>query len=433
MRLGVGLAVALAMASAPVASAAESGAPAPVSFARMAARIPAGTTWATLQAVSGPFGCHDVKELTWSAKNNEDAGGPEFERTFREEFAAAGLQVTGDPNNLFQRDDRSADIQVGALITGLSARFCANQTFKESLAGSEHFEMKGEATMAIEWQVYSTSQAKVLARIPTTGAHRIEKAVDAGDGVLLQRAFAANVRALAASPAFRTAITGSAQAASMPPHERAAIALAAAPDGARPIKDAAASVATVFAGGAMGSAFLISTDGYLLTNQHVVGDAAQVRLRWADKSESVGRVIRSDRRRDVALIQADPKGRTPLALRRSSVDLGETVFAVGTPLEKDFENTVTKGVVSANRLLEGQAFVQSDVAVDHGNSGGPLLDEKGRVIAITDWGYAPDGVSHNLNFFIPIGDALKALALTPAPEAAPPAKAAAAKPLKPRG
>jgi S1-C subfamily serine protease len=432
MRFGIGLAVVLVLGSAPAAMAAEPGAPAPVSFARMAARIPAGTVWATLQEVSGPFGCRDLKTLTWSAKHNEDAGGPEFERTFREEFAAAGLQVTGDPNNLFQRDDKSADIQVGALVTGLSARFCADQTFKESFAGSEHYEMKGEATMAIEWQVYSTSQARVLARIPTTGAHRIEKAVDSGDGILLQRAFAANVRGLVSSPEFRSAINGRAGAEAA--QERTAITLNTAPPlSVRPIKDAAGSVATVFAGGAMGSAFLISNNGYLLTNQHVVGDAAQVRLRWADKSESVGRVIRSDRRRDVALIQADAKGRAPLVLRPSAADLGETVFAVGTPLEKDFENTVTKGVVSGSRLLDGQAFVQSDVAVDHGNSGGPLLDEKGRVIAITDWGYAPDGVSHNLNFFIPIDDALKALALTPAAVAEPPAKAATAKPLKPKG
>jgi S1-C subfamily serine protease len=80
--------------------------------------------------------------------------------------------------------------------------------------------------------------------------------------------------------------------------------------------------------------------------------------------------------------------------------------------------------VSGNRTIEGQPFIQSDVAVDHGNSGGPLLDEQGRVLALTDWGYAPDGVSHNLNFFIPIDDALRALGLSPAAEP-PPQKAAA--------
>jgi len=184
----------------------------------------------------------------------------------------------------------------------------------------------------------------------------------------------------------------------------------------------------------VGSAFLISSDGYLLTNQHVVGDAAQVRIRWADRSESVGQVVRADRRRDVALVRVETKGRAPLPLRTSVAESGEAVFAIGTPLEKEFQNTITKGILSGRRVIEGLSFVQSDVAVDHGNSGGPLLDENGRVIAITDWGYVPDGVSHNLNFFIPIDDALKALALTPV--AAAPAKAAAspvAGPFKPKG
>jgi S1-C subfamily serine protease len=427
MRFGIGLAVAFAMASAPVAKAAEPGALAPVSFARMAARIPAGTVWAILQDRDSPLPCLDTDKLSWSEENNRNAGGPEFERVFREEFTAAGLRVAGDPNNLFQADDKSADLQVGALLTSVSATFCRLSAFRESQTG----KIKGKASMAIEWQVYSTSQAKVVARIPTSGSYQIEKEVDSGDLVLLHRAFAANVQALAASPVFRAAISVPAAVATQASAERSGIAFAAVPPGAvRSIEDAAQSVATVFAGGAMGSAFLISKDGYLLTNQHVVGDAAQVRVRWSDKSETVGRVIRSDRRRDVALIQADPRARTPLALRPSGAEPGQAVFAIGTPLEKDFQNTVTKGVVSANRLLDGQAFVQSDVAVDHGNSGGPLLDENGRVVAITQLGYAPDGVSHNLNFFIPIDDALKALALTPA--AAAPA-AAAAKSVKPKG
>ena len=92
---------------------------------------------------------------------------------------------------------------------------------------------------------------------------------------------------------------------------------------------------------------------------------------------------------------------------------GETVYAIGSPLGEALQNTMTKGIVSANRVQGGQAFIQSDVAVTHGNSGGPLLDEKGRVIGITDWGIGSDSGNLNLNFFIPIGEALKALALTP--------------------
>jgi len=248
MRFGIGVAVALVIAGAPAAMAAEPGAPAPVSFARMGARIPTGTVWAVLQYREFPMSCADIKKLTWSEKNNRNAGGPEFERVFREEFAAAGLRVTGDPNNLFQADDKSADLQIGALITSVSATFCQVQTFRDAFDSRDGHGMKGQASMAIEWQVYSTSQAKVVARVPTSGAYRLDKEVEAGDQLILQRAFAANVQALAASPEFRTAISGLAPAALA--SSGAAIAFTtAAPGAVRPIKDAAGFVATVFAGG----------------------------------------------------------------------------------------------------------------------------------------------------------------------------------------
>jgi len=173
------------------------------------------------------------------------------------------------------------------------------------------------------------------------------------------------------------------------------------------------SVAIVFAADGSGSGFLVSKDGYVLTNQHVVGGAKYVKLKWANGEETLGEVVRSDRRRDVALIKADAKGRAPLALRSDAPQLGDPVFAVGTPLDDKLQNTLTKGIVSANRVYEGQPFIQSDVAVTHGNSGGPLLDEKGRVLGLTVSGRAPDGAPVGLNFFIPIDDALRALALKP--------------------
>ncbi|HSV02076.1 MAG TPA: trypsin-like peptidase domain-containing protein, partial [Phenylobacterium sp.] len=209
---------------------------------------------------------------------------------------------------------------------------------------------------------------------------------------------------------FRKLASGPATAA--PTVSYAPLTLVPAAAASLPVSGALASVATIFAGDGWGSGFLISPEGFLLTNRHVVGDARQVRVRWSDGSETVGDVTRSDARRDVALVKADPHGRGALPLRLDEAQPGEAVVAIGTPLEKTFQSTVTKGVISGIRTLEGLAFVQSDVAVDHGNSGGPLLDEHGRVLAITDWGYAPDGVSHNLNFFIPIDDALRALALT---------------------
>ncbi|MFB2351152.1 trypsin-like peptidase domain-containing protein, partial [Priestia megaterium] len=90
----------------------------------------------------------------------------------------------------------------------------------------------------------------------------------------------------------------------------------------------------------------------------------------------------------------------------ASLQPGEAVFAIGSPLSAELQSTVTKGVVSANRIQDGFSFIQSDVAVTHGNRGGPLLDETGAVGGVTVSGLAPAGAPIGLNFFIPIGDAL---------------------------
>ena len=181
-----------------------------------------------------------------------------------------------------------------------------------------------------------------------------------------------------------------------------------------PIATAVKSVVTIFAGEGFGSGVLISQDGYILTNHHVAGSNGRVRVRWADGTETVGEVLRGDPRRDVALIKVSANG-APLPIRTSAAQLGETVFAVGTPLDKTLANTLTRGIVSGTRLIEGQAVIQSDVAIDHGNSGGPLLDEKGQIVALTVSRYEENNVGHDISFFIPIQDALNALGLKSAP------------------
>jgi serine protease Do len=270
----------------------------------------------------------------------------------------------------------------------------------------------------------------VIAKITTHGSGDSNERLTGSylPGVL--EGFRENVRQLLASEDFRRVV-------STPGAGQAGTPVAAGPGlapitllGPRihaPMAEAARSVAIVYAADGQGSGFLVSSDGYVITNQHVVGGSKYVKLKWPGGAETLGEVVRADRRRDVALIKTEAQGRAPLALRLSPVQQGEAVFAIGTPLDDKLQNTMTKGIVSASRTMEGETFVQSDVAVDHGNSGGPLLDEQGNVLAITDWGYAPDGVSHNLNFFIPIDEALTALGLTPA-RAAPAATAALAHP-----
>jgi serine protease Do len=269
--------------------------------------------------------------------------------------------------------------------------------------------------MDVEWQLYSVDQGRVVARIPTHGEFKVGLSSD-GRIKLLRGVFSQNAQAFAKSSELKQALTGiaasSAPTAAAPSAGELRIALASR-DKPVAMSQASKAVVSIFAGNAMGSGFLISPEGYLLTNYHVAGDSGRVRVRWPDGTEGVGEVVRADRRRDVALVKTAAKAE-PLAIRHSPTVLGETVFAIGTPREKEFAGTLTRGVVSnVERKLEGQNYIQSDVAVTHGNSGGPLLDEKGFIVGLAQSVYEPDGVGQNINFFVPIEEAVKALALKP--------------------
>jgi S1-C subfamily serine protease len=388
----------------------------PVALTRIAANIAPGTPYQQIGAPPFAAACPMFGEIRyWKEADNKVTNLESFDRIFREELKGAGFRADGDPTNLFE-DHTASDLQVGALITGLQMKAC--------LVGLGP-TLLGASTMDIEWQVYSVLKAKVVARITTHGGVKINTPNEQRTSLLVTGAFADNVRRLEADEQFRAIVTAAPATASGPAATRTPISFTPSTR-AMPIAGAAKSVVVIYAGDASGSGIPISNDGLILTNHHVAGDAGKVRVHWSDGTDTVGEVLRSDRRRDVALIRTTPKAMS-LAIREDQPLVGEAVFAVGTPLEKDFENTVTKGVVSGNRTFGGLSFIQSDVAIDHGNSGGPLLDEKGQVLGIAQWGYAPDGVSHNLNFFIPIGDALRVLALTPTPAAGPRGAAAPAK------
>lgn len=356
--------------------------------------------------------CEDSYPLNWTSRDADDPV-KIYQPIFFQELKNAGFKSEGDPNNLFEERTASTnDLQVAVAIRDIRASFCERIPV---FTGSNR--VSGKLLFEAEWQVYSRVKGEIVARVPTRGGFETpEKGSPDGLAVIFAGAFAENVRQLLASEAFRSAVldTAPSMGAANASASGARIALLGSASATkRPIGEAVGSVVAIFAGQAMGTGFLVSSDGYVITNHHVVDGSKYVKVRWSDGFETVGEVVRSHKQRDVALIKTDPHGRQPLALRRSGIPAGETVFAVGTPLDEKFQGTLTKGVVSANRVLDGFSFIQSDVAVDHGNSGGPLLDEKGAVVGLTQWGFQPDGVSHNLNFFIPIGDALDFLALAP--------------------
>ena len=160
----------------------------------------------------------------------------------------------------------------------------------------------------------------------------------------------------------------------------------------------------------MGSGFIIRSDGLVLTNAHVVDGASEVTVKLADKREFRAKVIGVDKPTDTAVLRIDGENLPTVRLGNpSGTGVGEWVLAIGSPF--GFENTVTAGIVSAkSRSLpeEGYVpFIQTDVAVNPGNSGGPLLNTKGEVIGINSQIYSRTGGYQGLSFAIPIDVALK--------------------------
>ena len=161
--------------------------------------------------------------------------------------------------------------------------------------------------------------------------------------------------------------------------------------------------------GSVGSGFVIRPDGYILTNAHVVEGAGAVRVRLTSKREYAAKVIGADPYTDVALLKIDASGlQTVHPGDPAQMEPGEWVAAIGSPF--GFDNSVTVGVVSAKgRLLPNGSyvpFIQTDVAVNPGNSGGPLFDIRGNVIGINSQIYSQTGGYMGISFAIPINIAM---------------------------
>jgi serine protease Do len=155
----------------------------------------------------------------------------------------------------------------------------------------------------------------------------------------------------------------------------------------------------------LGSGLVISPDGYILTNHHVVSDADEIQVRFSDRRTYDAKVIGSDKGSDVALIKIDATDLPTAKIGKSSdLKVGEWVLAIGSPF--GFDHTVTAGIVSAKgRSLPSEnyvPFIQTDVAINPGNSGGPLINLDGEVVGVNSQIYSRTGGFMGLSFAIPI-------------------------------
>lgn len=158
----------------------------------------------------------------------------------------------------------------------------------------------------------------------------------------------------------------------------------------------------------LGSGFILSSDGYVMTNAHVVEGADEVIVTLTDKREFKARIVGADKRTDVAVVKIDASGLP--AVRIADVGrlrVGEWVMAIGSPFGLD--NTVTAGIVSAKQRDTGDylPFIQTDVAINPGNSGGPLINMRGEVVGINSQIYSRSGGFMGISFAIPIDEAMR--------------------------
>ena len=158
----------------------------------------------------------------------------------------------------------------------------------------------------------------------------------------------------------------------------------------------------------VGSGFILSADGFIMTNAHVVDGAYDVLVTLADKREFKARIVGADKRTDVAVVKIEATGLPTVRIGDvNRLKVGEWVMAIGSPFGLD--NTVTAGIVSAKQRDTGELvpFIQTDVAINPGNSGGPLINLRGEVVGINSQIYSRSGGFMGISFAIPIDEATR--------------------------
>ncbi|MEK9969586.1 MAG: serine protease [Ferrovibrio sp.] len=348
----------------------------------------------------------------------------EWSDTFYRVMSGHGYKVAGDPGQLFgtQREE-GGDLQFGLSVTEMNMEIRALCDF----TGRQMLGIRGKSRITVEWQVFDPVRRQVILRQRSEGKFETAEAIAPDQKLVMQLAFADAANQLAASPELRQMMTERAPLPSptartvTEDHSRIPLrrlALSQQPISTQIDRLRSATVLIEVGDGGHGSGFIVSDDGLMVTNRHVVGSQRFVRVRLVSGRAVVGEVLRKHELRDVALVKLEGSGYPVMAIRETPVAVTEEVYVIGAPRLTQLAWTVTRGVVSAWRpaRLPVQPFdlIQSDVAIQGGNSGGPMLDARGNLVGIAVSGYAfgPDKQGNDsVNQFIPILDGLDKLGI----------------------
>lgn len=378
-------------------------------FKKIVSKIPFGSQVGSIRGGYTPV------PITWDERDLDFIQSV-FPRIFYRELKKANYPVTGNPDALFEDIlEKSPDLIVGATITDV------NQTAEKNVWTDR---LTVETYLKLNWQIYSRRINSVLYETDTEAYGRVaEHYMQVSIRDIYETPLVVATKNLLADPNFHALVvrsdeqvygdsvgTDTLQKDAAEPVKLEKIAESTSPI-KKTVTAARMSVVTITRGSGHGSGFLISRKGHVLTNHHVVGRDRFLTVKLATGRELIGEVIRKSTKRDVALIKVEEEDMVPLPVRQMDINIGNDVYAIGTPLDKDFSTTLSRGIVSGFRIHDELRYMQSDVNVLPGSSGGPLLDSNGNVVGISAMmiGIEDTNIPSGFNFFIPIQDALDAL------------------------
>lgn len=311
----------------------------------------------------------------------------------RRELDAAGYPKVQESAFETSQPNSSVEYEIAATLVDLQVNVCGGVD-----------AWLGGVWMKLDWELFSPRERRVVYRAEHEGSYQdTSKRVPFRD--MHQMALTAAVKNLLADPRFVAQATQRATgtAAEVQTSLSVAVRHAGGANAQARMPILQSSVVTIFSGAGSGSGFYIHADGYVLTNHHVVGDAKFVKIKLANGRELLGEVLRTVALRDVALVKTEAVALAPMELAVSEPKVGEEVYALGSPFGDTFASTVTRGVLSSIREIDQLRWLQSDVRVLPGSSGGPLVAADGAVVAIAARGAA------GMNLFVPIAEAMGAL------------------------
>lgn len=335
------------------------------------------------------------------------------ERFFASGFTYYNYNVAGGNANLFVDESADAKYFLAGRITKYVRHIC---DYKKTGILGRVKEYMGQVDFNIEWQLYDPVNKQVIYRKEIPGRHasgpieeppirkvtnewKSKALANSFEGLLSEQEFYNIVAIQNDTP--QEFYEGMALKINLSDNTPNDLTLASTVN----------SVVLIQAGAAHGSGFIVSEDGYILTNQHVVGSFDKVDVTLDNGLKVNGDVIRRDAERDVALIKLPISGLKPLPVKTNRSNIGERIYAIGAPVDTSLQGSISSGIVSTYRISEENdlPLMQSDMVVNGGNSGGPVVNENNEVVAIV---VSKIRDIEGISFFIPIDSALERLNLT---------------------